>query len=87
MNKHKDDLYMIFQNTLNHSDLDVKLAALRAVSNYLETVEAKDTKKFIALIPDMCRVITAAAQQDDEVVLKDALIEFNEIGEIEPKFF
>ena len=78
---------MIFQNTLNHSDLDVKLAALRAVSNYLETVEAKDTKKFIALIPEMCRVITAAVEQDDEVVLKDALIEFNEIGEIEPKFF
>jgi hypothetical protein len=26
-------------------------------------------------------------EKDDEVVLKDALIEFNEIAEIEPKFF
>lgn len=54
MNKHKDDLYNIFTKTLGHADLDIRLAALRAVSNYLETVEQKDTKKFIALIPNMC---------------------------------
>ena len=47
MNKHKEDLYLIFSKTLNHADLDIKLAALRAVSNYLETVEQKDTKRFI----------------------------------------
>lgn len=57
------------------------------MSNYLETVEQKDTKKFIELIPDMVQVITASMAADDEVVLKDALVEFNEIAEIEPKFF
>lgn len=87
MNKHKEDLYGIFEKTLNHHDLDIRLAALRAVSNYLETVEQKDTKKFMALIPLMCAVITLAVKNEDEVVLKDALIEFNEIAEIEPKFF
>jgi hypothetical protein len=35
----------------------------------------------------MYNVIRAAATEDDEVVLQDALIEFNEIAEIEPKFF
>jgi len=35
----------------------------------------------------MCNVVKAAVEGDDEVVLKDALIEFNEIAEIEPKFF
>ena len=35
----------------------------------------------------MCQVIEAALKEDDETVLQDALIEFNEIAEIEPKFF
>lgn len=35
----------------------------------------------------MCQVILAANTAEDEVVLQDALIEFNEIAEIEPKFF
>jgi len=35
----------------------------------------------------MCQVITAADQADEETDLQDALIEFNEIAEIEPKFF
>lgn len=87
MNQFKDGLYDIFVKTLNHKELDIKLAALRAISNYLETVEQKDTKKFIALIPEMTKVIQSAVEEDDEVVLKDALVEFNEIAEIEPKFF
>lgn len=87
LNQYKSELYDIFVKTLNHNDLDIKLAALRAVSNYLETVEQKDTKKFIALIPDMVKIVLCAVEQEDEVVLKDALVEFNEIAEIEPKFF
>lgn len=35
----------------------------------------------------MISVIRAASDQDDETVLQDAFIEFNEIAEIEPKFF
>jgi len=35
----------------------------------------------------MVAVIQMAVEQDDEVVLQDAWIEFNEIAEIEPKFF
>ncbi len=35
----------------------------------------------------MCNVIRVAADEDDEVVLQDAFIEFNEVAEIEPKFF
>lgn len=35
----------------------------------------------------MCQVITASDTADDETNLQDALIEFNEIAEIEPKFF
>lgn len=85
--KYKSDLIGIFKSTLNHANLDIKLASLQAVSNYLQTVEQKDTKPFTALIPDMYNVIRAAAAADDEVVLQDALIEFNSIAEVEPKFF
>jgi len=35
----------------------------------------------------MVAVITTANAEDDETVLQDAWIEFNEIAEIEPKFF
>ena len=35
----------------------------------------------------MVQVLVMATQEDDEVVLQDAWIEFNEIAEIEPKFF
>ena len=89
LNKYKEDLIGIFRKTLNHTSLDIRLAALQAVSNYLQTVEQKDTKPFQALLGDMTSVIRAAAseEQEDEVVLQDAWIEFNEIAEIEPKFF
>jgi hypothetical protein len=35
----------------------------------------------------MYQVIINANKNDDETVLQDSLIEFNEIAEIEPKFF
>lgn len=35
----------------------------------------------------MAQVAIKALQQDDETVLEDVLVEFNEIAEIEPKFF
>ena len=87
MNKYKDDLKGVFQKTMAHQNLDIKLASLQALSNYLQSVEQSDTKAFGALIPDMCQVVRAAAQEDDETVLQDAMIEFNEIAEVEPKFF
>ncbi len=35
----------------------------------------------------MTKVIIDAMAQSDEVVLEDALVEFNELAEIEPAFF
>jgi hypothetical protein len=35
----------------------------------------------------MAQVPLKALKEDDETVLEDALVEFNEIAEIEPKFF
>ena len=35
----------------------------------------------------MAAVVTQAFAEDDETVLDDALVEFNELAEIEPNFF
>jgi hypothetical protein len=80
-------LATVFQNTLRHENLDIKLASLQAVSNLLSTAERKDVKAFTELIPDMTQVIIKSFEQEDEVVLEDALVEFNELAEIEPLFF
>lgn len=57
------------------------------MSNYLSIAERKDTKEFIKLLPLMTAVVTQAFQEEDETVLEDALVEFNELAEIEPNFF
>lgn len=67
--------------------MDIKLASLQALSNYLSVAERKDTKDFIKLLPLMTGVITQAFTEEDETVLEDALVEFNELAEIEPQFF
>ena len=85
--KFKGDLANTFGQLLQHKSLDIKLATLQAVSNLLSTAERKDCKDFTPLIPYMCKVITDAMTESDEVVLEDALVEFNELAEIEPNFF
>lgn len=84
---YKDDLKGILDKTLSHKTLDIRLAALQATVNLLTTAERKDTKAFIPLLPKMVSVITAAHEEEDETVLEDALVEFNELAEIEPSFF
>ena len=87
MIKYKDDLIKTFVNTLRHKSLDIQLASIQAVSNLLSTAERKDVKQFTELMPDMTKVIINAFNEQDEVVLEDALVEFNELAEIEPIFF
>jgi hypothetical protein len=41
----------------------------------------------VTLLELMAKVPLKAVQEDDETVLEDALVEFNEMAEIEPKFF
>ena len=87
LNKHQSDLKGIFERTLRHESLDIRLASLRATAEYLNTVESKDTKAFEALVPDMLGVLVRANQEDDEAVLDEGFIEFIELAEQEPKFF
>lgn len=72
---------------MRHDSLDIRLASLRATTEYLNTVESKDTKAFETLVPDMLGVLVRANQVDDESVLDEGFIEFIELAEQEPKFF
>ena len=85
--QYKNDLASIFEKTLQNPTLDIKLAALQATSNYLSIAERKETKAFIPLLPLMVNVVTSALQDEDETVIEDALVEFNELAEVEPAFF
>lgn len=86
-NNTKDDLLGIFGAKLQHPNLDIQLATLQAISSYLGMAQRKFTKPYRDLIPAMLQVVMNANKADDEVVLKEALVEFNEIAEFEPKFF
>ena len=35
----------------------------------------------------MIEVIDCALKEDDETIIEDALVEFNELAEVEPAFF
>ena len=60
--KFKNDLMGIFAKTLQHESLDINLAALQAVSNFLQIVEGKDAKDFIQLLPLMVGVVIKALE-------------------------
>lgn len=77
----------IFAQTLQHTSLDINLAALQAVSNFLQLAENKDTRGFVEILPLMAQVAIKAFQEDEETILEDVMVEFNEIAEVEPKFF
>jgi hypothetical protein len=60
--KFKADLLGIFLKTLNHASLDVNLASLQAISNYLQIAEEKDTRDFVQLQPAMTNLVLKAVQ-------------------------
>ena len=51
--KYKEEMKAIFVQTLQHKSLDIQLAALQAVSNFLQIAETKDAKAFTPLLPLM----------------------------------
>lgn len=85
--KYKDELGNILTKALDNKSLDIKLAALQATSNLLSIAERKDCKSFLPLLPKMINVVDSAMKAEDETVLEEALVEFNELAEVEPHFF
>lgn len=85
--KSQDELYQIFDKTLSDADLDVQLSSMQALSQYLQIAERADTKKFTPLLEKMTMVIKNAFDKDEETILEDAMVEFNDIADVEPRYF
>lgn len=81
------DLYDMFKVTLEHQNLDICLCSLQAISQLLGVVQPKYATKFLGLLESMVKIPMRALEENEEVILEDAMIEFNTMAEAEPKFF
>lgn len=53
----------------------------------MQIAERADTKKFAPLLEKMTLVVKNAFEKDEETILEDALVEFNDIADVEPRYF
>lgn len=72
---------------LRHPNEGVKVAALKAASNFIVGLEVpQDRDKFQPLVPDMLAVINHALHHGNEATGQEALEKLIEIAENEPRF-
>ena len=87
LSQYNDKFVEIFKASLAHEDLEVAATALSAVCNYLTIAPSKYTKCYQVCLEGMVNVPLRALAADDEKLIDDALVEFNNVAEAEPKFF
>ena len=85
--QYNDQFVDLFKQCLAHPDLQVASAALSAVSSFLSIAQTKFTTSYTPCLEGMVNVPLRALEADEEVVIEDAMVEFNNIAESEPKFF
>eukprot|EP00249_Psilotum_nudum_P013400 c24308_g1_i1 orf=266-3634(-) len=88
LHQHLPTLHAVFQQTLSSSmPGDVRIAALRATSNFVQTLEtAQDRECFQDLLPGMMQTLTQALDVHEEVTAQEALEMFIEVAGTEPRF-
>lgn len=84
---YNDQFVEIFKTHLQHPNLNVAASALAAVSNYLTIAPSKYTLAYLPCLEGMVSVPLRALEQDEEKIIDDAMVEFNNVAEAEPKFF
>lgn len=87
LSSYNDKFVEIFKAALAHEDLNVASTALSAVCNYLTIAPSKYTSSYQSCLEGMVSVPLRALEADDETMIDDALVEFNNVAESEPKFF
>ena len=82
-----DTLHGVLGHCLGHAGKSVRLAALRATSNFIrELEETQDRDKFQNLLPHMLRTLEAALQQGDTLDAEAALKMFIDVADTQPRF-
>lgn len=84
---HLDSLVQILTACLGHQVRDVQLAALRAISNFIQFLEEpSDRDKFQHMIPGMLSCIGTSLNEGDEPSAQEGLEMFIEVAEVHPRF-
>ncbi|KAG0582851.1 hypothetical protein M758_3G093200 [Ceratodon purpureus] len=81
-------LHTVFQQNLSGStSSDVRIAALRATTNFVQTLEtAQDRERFQDLLPGMLQTLSLALNNHEEATAQEALEMFIEVAGTEPRF-
>lgn len=87
LSQYNDKFVEIFKAALAHENLDVASTALAAVCNYLTIAPSKYASAYQVCLEGMVNVPLRALAADDEKLIDDSLVEFNNVAEAEPKFF
>ncbi|KAE9039847.1 Importin-5 [Phytophthora rubi] len=85
---HKESFLTLFTNALNDASGEVQIAALKAASAFLLTLEDKqELSAFAIIVAPMLRIIQALVSSGDEVAFREVLSALVQIAEVHPKFF
>lgn len=81
-------LHNVFQQNLSgNTSSDVRIAALRATTNFVQTLEtAQDRERFQDLLPGMLQTLSLALNNHEEATAQEALEMFIEVAGTEPRF-
>lgn len=81
-------LHTIFQQCLSaDASSDVRIAALRATTNFVQTLEtAVERESFQDLLPGMLQTLSLALNNGEEAAAQEALEMFIEVAGTEPRF-
>jgi len=81
-------LHNVFlQHLSSQTSGDVRIAALRATTNFVQTLEtAQDREQFQDLLPGMIQTLSLALNNHEEAAAQEALEMFIEIAGTEPRF-
>jgi hypothetical protein len=81
---YKDELAPVLKQTMTHPVASVNVAAMEALTCYLENVEFKNCKAFIELMPTMLQQTLSVANQNEDLGV-DAVAAIADILDTEPK--
>ncbi|KAK9862045.1 hypothetical protein WJX84_012004 [Apatococcus fuscideae] len=79
-------LHEVLLACLSHSDSTVRLASMRAATNFIQELDEADRSKFQDLLPPMLSAMGAVLNDGDETAAQDALELFVEMADTNPKF-
>lgn len=88
LHPHLSTLHTVFHQCLSPpSPSDVRIAALAATTNFVQTIETpQDRERFQDLIPAMMQTLTEALNTNQEATAQEALEMFIELAGTEPRF-